>query len=546
MTGGRFTLRRWLATFLLLATEVVWAQRLLTSPDFSSFTAGALGPPEIRQLLPMADGGKLALGNFEVWYEGRQFVDLLRFKPDGEPDTQWQVLANGRIDSVVPTSLGTVLSGAFTYVNGVPVTSPVLLSSLGLGMVSLTQIPDARLVYGASFDESSGFAYVVAWLNNDTYQTRRFNARTGELDAYWRIQLAKTSEGRPTGGTAVDNQGGLWISWVADTCFVGCHTTRIARFSIAEPGRELVAGLATSWQRLPIFDGDFAYLDAYRYRIDNGVRDATWTNSDQMATVGKGFAYYVSYDEGSQSPAVPAGVAFRRASVSGTGVYDAWIFRTLAPQFSSERASYGYGPVLRWALPGGYDDIAAVVTEPKSDRAASLALMVRDVLVPEVEPTVVEYYVPALKHYFITGRKSEQDTLDALPQTFQRTGMKFAAKSSRYRDIPEQPVCRMYAAPEKGGSNSHFYGIGNDCPTLNKLSGLKYEGYDFSVLKPTGTGCAVDAPNAVTRLFNNKATTNDGNHRYVVSAGTKARMVAQGWVDEGVVFCSTSVTDASN
>lgn len=531
---------------MLIAATAVSAQRILTTPDFSSFTAGALASPEIRQLLPLTDGGKLVVGNFEVWYEGKQFVDLLRLKPDGEPDTQWQVLANGRIDSVVPTSLGTVLSGAFTYLNGVPVTSPVLLSSIGLGMVSLAQIPDARRVYGASFDESSGLAYVVAWLNDDTYQARRFNARTGELDARWRIQLAMTTTGRPTGGTAIDNQGGLWISWVADTCFDGCHTVKIARFSIAEPGRELVAGLATSWQRLPIFDGDFTYLDAYRYRIDNGVRDATWTNSDQMATVGKGFAYYVSYDEGSQSPAVPAGVAFRRASVSGTGVYDAWIFRTLAPQFSSERASYGYGPVLRWALPGGYDDIAAVVTEPKSDRAASLALMVRDVLVPEVEPTVVEYYVPALKHYFLTGRKIEQTALDALPQSFTRTGMTFAAKSSRYRDIPEQPVCRMYAAPEKGGSNSHFYGIGGDCPTLNKLSGLKYEGFDFSVLKPTGTGCPADAPNAVTRLFNNKAATNDGNHRYVVSAATRARMEAQGWVDEGVVFCSTSVTDASN
>ena len=157
----------------------------------------------------------------------------------------------------------------------------------------------------------------------------------------------------------------------------------------------------------------------------------------------------------------------------------------------------------------------------------------------------MEYYVPTLKRYFMTGRKNEQATLDASPASFTRTGMSFAAKSSRYRDIAEQPVCRLYAAPEKGGSNSHFYGIGDDCPTLNKLTGLEYEAFDFSVLKPAASGCPATAPNAVTRLFNNKAAANDGNHRYVVSAATKARMIAQGWIDEGAVFCSNSVTDAA-
>lgn len=537
--------QRLLAVFLLLATEVVCAQRLLTTPDFSSFAARPLGSVEIRQLLPLADGGQLVVGDFEVWYEGKQFVDLLRLKPDGEPDTQWQVLANGRIDSVVSSSLGTVLSGAFTYVNGAPVASPVLLSSLGLGMVSLTQIPDAHRVYGASLDGSTGFAYVVALMNDDSYQARRINARTGLLDAQWRIQLSKTY-GSPTGGTYVDSRGGLWISWIADTCFVSCPTVKIARFSIADPGREFVAGLAASWQRLPVFTDDFAYLDTYRYRIDTGVRDTAWKTSDPIATTDNSFAYYLSFDEGSQNPALPAGVAFRRASLAETGAYDTWIFRTLALQSSSAGTSYGYGPVVRWALPGGYDDIVAVVTERRPGHLASPALMVRDVLAAEKDVAVVEYYVPTLKHYFMTGREKEQAALDALPQTFQRTGMKFTAKSSRYRDIPEQPVCRMYAAPEKGGSNSHFYGIGSDCATLNKLSGLKYEGFDFSALKPEGTACSVDAPNPVWRLFNNRAATNDGNHRYVVSAATRARMVAQGWVDEGVVFCSASVTDASN
>lgn len=100
-----------------------------------------------------------------------------------------------------------------------------------------------------------------------------------------------------------------------------------------------------------------------------------------------------------------------------------------------------------------------------------------------------------------------------MPASFTRTGISFAAKSSRSNNIAEQPVCRLYAAPEKGGSNSRFYGVAAYCATLNKLTGLKYEAYDFSVLKPSATGCPATAPKAVTRLLNNKAAANSSNHR---------------------------------
>ena len=136
--------------------------------------------------------------------------------------------------------------------------------------------------------------------------------------------------------------------------------------------------------------------------------------------------------------------------------------------------------------------------------------------------------------------------LDALPASFQRTGMGFSAKSSEYRDVPEQPVCRFYAAPENGGSNTHCYGAGDDCPVLNTVRQVRFEGFDFAAIKPTSGMCPAAAPNAVFRLFNNKSATNQGNHRYVVSAATKSKMIAQGWVDEGAVFCSTSVVDAAN
>lgn len=159
---------------------------------------------------------------------------------------------------------------------------------------------------------------------------------------------------------------------------------------------------------------------------------------------------------------------------------------------------------------------------------------------------VIEYFNRDAGRYFITGRASEQATLDALPASFQRTGMRFSAKGSVYRDVPEQPVCRFYAAPESGGSNTHFYGTGDDCPALNTVRQVRFEGFDFAAIKPTSAACPTIAPNPVYRLFNNKSATNEGNHRYVVSAATKSRMVGQGWVDEGAVFCSTSVVDTVN
>ncbi len=164
---------------------------------------------------------------------------------------------------------------------------------------------------------------------------------------------------------------------------------------------------------------------------------------------------------------------------------------------------------------------------------------------PASDKSDIEYFNRDLGRYFITGRASEQATLGALPASFQRTGMRFSAKSSEYRDVAEVPVCRFYAAPESGGSNTHFYGTGDDCPALNTARPLRFEGLDFAAIKPTNGSCPTTAPNPVHRLFNNRAATNEGNHRYVVSDATRLKMQRTGWVNEGVVFCATAVTDAT-
>ena len=108
------------------------------------------------------------------------------------------------------------------------------------------------------------------------------------------------------------------------------------------------------------------------------------------------------------------------------------------------------------------------------------------------------------------------------------------------------PICRFYAPPERGGSNTHFYGRGTDCQFLNTFSGVVNEGYDFAAPVPAALAglCPVNAPMPVYRMFNNLAASNSGNHRYVVSQTRIDEMKARGWVDEGIAFCATSAVDS--
>ena len=108
------------------------------------------------------------------------------------------------------------------------------------------------------------------------------------------------------------------------------------------------------------------------------------------------------------------------------------------------------------------------------------------------------------------------------------------------------PICRFYAPPDRGGSNTHFYGRRTDCQFLNTFSAVVNEGYDFAALMPAAlTGlCPLNAPMPVYRMFNNVAASNSGNHRYVVSLARIDEMKARGWLDERIAFCATFATDS--
>jgi hypothetical protein len=163
--------------------------------------------------------------------------------------------------------------------------------------------------------------------------------------------------------------------------------------------------------------------------------------------------------------------------------------------------------------------------------------------------TVVEYYSRGAKRYFITGRPNEIALLDAMPANFVRTGMTFAAETALVRssDASRTPVCRFYAPPEAGGSNTHFYGRESDCTLLKRFQTLRYEGYDFRTGVPDTSGaCPAALPKPVYRLFNQMTASNDGNHRYVVDEWLRNEMTAFGWANEGIAFCTDSATSANS
>ncbi len=161
---------------------------------------------------------------------------------------------------------------------------------------------------------------------------------------------------------------------------------------------------------------------------------------------------------------------------------------------------------------------------------------------------VTEFYIIALNKYFITGRSAEQSLLDSFPTVYRRTGAKFAAYPATTVPTGQQAVCRFYLPLDKGGPNSHFYGLPSDCNLVRSTGNpmFVYEGEDFAAAQPSAAGvCPSTAPYPVYRSFNNRAVQNDGNHRYTVAASRYALMTTRGWSGEGPVFCVSANVDGT-
>lgn len=163
---------------------------------------------------------------------------------------------------------------------------------------------------------------------------------------------------------------------------------------------------------------------------------------------------------------------------------------------------------------------------------------------------VVEFYNSILDHYFITGVESEAAAIDqgAAGDGWTRTGEKFQAWSLGASD-EATTVCRFYGSIMPG-PNSHFYSVSpQECRFQMDLQALipddrprwNFEGYAFSILPPN-PGALEPCPDttlSVYRAYNNGYKQGeDSNHRYMTDLKLMDEMVAKGWIDEGVAFCS--------
>jgi hypothetical protein len=503
----------------------------------------------INSITALPDGGRLFLGRFTVWYNGLRFQNILRTRPDGTPDTAWRVELDGFRSVAKITSRDIVLVGDFTRINGVSRPGAALISLSAGAAVSNLVLPASQ---ASTIDNQNNLYFVNVTLDGRTI--RRLSLTTGQIDSNWSIVLESMPDKYPS-QLEWDQGGGLWLFWEGDDdSFVPSDIKQslVQRFNVADRQQTLniTAKVPKTFPRTFFSTDEHVYLDRRRYRISEGGQlDTTWQpdrsprNSIRLQALSRDYLYHAAYTGDLAS------IELKRIALNGAGEADP-TWRALPQQLkkcdgdaqvalfvSSNRVVMEDFEILVECsddLPQGlFDNPAGSMTLFSS----------RNDVVSDV--SIVEFFNRSVNRYFITSRASEQALLDAQPATFVRTGMRFVAKSSRYSDTAETPVCRLYAPPAAGGSNTHFYGVGDDCPALNTVRQLSFEGFDFAAIKPVDGACPSGARKPVYRLFNNQAATNNGNHRYVVSDATRTKMQASGWVDEGAVFCAASVTDAA-
>ena len=404
------------AIIVLLSSQLSFAQRTLTQPDFTAFTARGGNGVDVRRMLPLPDGGHLLVGAFEVWYDGRVFRDVLRLKADGTPDTRWQVLANAAIDDALLLPSGLLLHGPFAEVNGQAAPGVAYLAfdtvngaprrlRFDVAQAAVRSVP-------GSFDSATGLVYLTTTAGapaTSSFTVNRVNAATGLLDPAWQIALPNRTDELP-GAPLLDRGGGLWLTWTPQNCL--CLTAKMARFSVAQPTQELVANIASGYARAPLLDGDFAYVGTNRFRISDGRLDVGWRTATEVFTIDRGYAYARTATTPTQGG--PNIVELRRASVVGNGAFDAWSLALPAARFPLLNALVPLAPVDQ------PDAIGVIAFDRSINSAGALGLVSRSEIAT-TDVTVIEYYVPLVDRFFITGRKDEQDTLELYPRSFLRT-----------------------------------------------------------------------------------------------------------------------------
>ncbi|MEP7183140.1 MAG: hypothetical protein ABI886_13230 [Betaproteobacteria bacterium] len=157
-----------------------------------------------------------------------------------------------------------------------------------------------------------------------------------------------------------------------------------------------------------------------------------------------------------------------------------------------------------------------------------------------------EYYYAAKDHYFVTSDANEIQALDSgrFPG-WVRTGQQFWSFTLDFPPVPPappstlSPVCRFYGLPSAGLDSHFFTSSPSECTyvQVHWHYAWQLESQTAFLVVPVDSYTGFCPPNtfSVYRLYNNRP---DINHRYTISSNTRDMMVAQGWIFEGIVWCS--------
>jgi len=193
---------------------------------------------------------------------------------------------------------------------------------------------------------------------------------------------------------------------------------------------------------------------------------------------------------------------------------------------------------------GNYDGVGLSATATISDNAPVAGIIVEYV-------DTADFPNAPGGHFFYSSDPAEQAAVDAgAAGQFNRTGRQFRTGGTA-------PVCRFYGSVSPG-PNSHFFTVdAAECnalksaqvvPTPTNVQQWNYERNEYSttpvVVAGDGSRSCPAGTAPLYRAYNNAFTLAgtknpwDSNHRFTPVQSDVAALVAQGWRDEGIAFCT--------
>jgi hypothetical protein len=488
------------------------------TPDQSWGTGGAAPIADIyspKLFVPAADSGLYVIGLYNVILD-----QVTRLRKDGSVDPAWSWRDDQHFDQVISAALSTDggLAILGTRQNALTAVRTEILELFGPdgGPLSSWNLGQAN-VYAWSVD-SDGNAEVASYTVDGGGKVlpvlqRYPGLQSPEMLSPQRLLPHEGVASWMSPSVGVDAMGGVIFFRVnpAD------YSMSLIRYNpdgsqdttFAAGGSRSIAMPTFTLPRPPDFVGPIAL-----WRSANGA----WTALTQIEQFVGGFSEAASMHQGTHA---------LRFLADGTP-------DPSFTQFSQVANNYRYvhldsGKLLRATFAASACKLARELTD--------------DV---RVEATMVEYYHPALDHYFMTLDGFEAAILDdnVDKMGWVRTGRAFGAWHPV--GLPgTTPACRFYGDPVVG-PNSHFYSTKDfECQDLRQIEARTppgdpvwhFEAYTFSATDAANGQCPPNLTPVYRAFSGTAARANDPHHRYTTDPAIYAELLGKGWGGEGVQFC---------